>query len=209
MISNNITAYFSKVKCNRSIFLSYNFTSSFISIFPVQPFFFFYKYDWPDRPQKAEGGGSTNCWNKAKQDTEGKDSKREEGSTFQGKVFKFICVGLIIKKNTNLLLTAQERCTGEYWPEVVPKMPEGHYYSPVRLKQARLVSSLLYGTQVLCLFWNCRLSKTKSTHLMTVSIETVQSVWQNTTKKEPIRTLGFTPRLHVPFHIRTDIMINI
>ena len=57
--------------------------------------------------------------------------------------------------NTNLLLTEREGRTGEYWPEVVTvrtersevrtKTTEGQY-SPVRLEQARLVSSLLYGT---------------------------------------------------------------
>ena len=55
----------------------------------------------------------------------------------------------------NLLLTEREGRTGEYWPEVVTvrtersevrtKTTEGQY-SPVRLEQARLVSSLLYGT---------------------------------------------------------------
>ena len=58
--------------------------------------------------------------------------------------------------NTNLLLTVREGRTGEYWPEVVAvrtersevrtKTTEGQY-SPVRLEQARLVSSLLYGTR--------------------------------------------------------------
>ena len=53
--------------------------------------------------------------------------------------------------NNNLLLTECEGRTGEYWPEVVAVRPvrtkttEGQY-SPVRLEQARLVSSLLYGT---------------------------------------------------------------
>ena len=55
----------------------------------------------------------------------------------------------------NLLLTEREGRAGEYWAEVVPvrtersevrtKTTEGQYF-PVRLKQARLVSSLLYGT---------------------------------------------------------------
>ena len=55
----------------------------------------------------------------------------------------------------NLLLTEREGRTGEYWTEVVAvrtslrsvrtKTTEGHY-STVRLEQARLVSSLLYGT---------------------------------------------------------------
>ena len=50
--------------------------------------------------------------------------------------------------NINLLLTEREGRTGEYWPEVVAvrtEQTEGQY-STVRLKQARLVSSLLYGT---------------------------------------------------------------
>ena len=61
----------------------------------------------------------------------------------------------ILQANTNLLLTEREGRTGEYWPEVVTvrtehcevrtKTTEGQY-SPVRLEQARLVSSLLYGT---------------------------------------------------------------
>ena len=56
------------------------------------------------------------------------------------------------------LLTEREGRTGEYWPEVVAvrtersevrtKTFEGQY-SPVQLEQARLVSSLLYGTRVM------------------------------------------------------------
>ena len=56
----------------------------------------------------------------------------------------------------NLLLIEREGRTGEYWPEVVAvrtersevrtKTTEGQY-SPVRFEQARLVSSLLYGTR--------------------------------------------------------------
>ena len=61
----------------------------------------------------------------------------------------------IICKNINLLLTEREGRTGEYWPEVVTVQTERSevrtkttkgQYSPVRLEQARLVSSLLYGT---------------------------------------------------------------
>ena len=48
-------------------------------------------------------------------------------------------------KNNNLLLTEREGSTGEYWPGVRTETTEGQY-SPVRLKLARLVSSLLYGT---------------------------------------------------------------
>ena len=61
----------------------------------------------------------------------------------------------ILSSSNNLLLTEREGCTGEYWPEVVAvrtersevrtKTTEGQY-STVWLKQARLVSSLLYGT---------------------------------------------------------------
>ena len=55
--------------------------------------------------------------------------------------------------NNNLLLTEREGRTGEYWPEVEhrevrTKTTEGQY-SPVRLEQARLVSSLLYGTRLM------------------------------------------------------------
>ena len=58
--------------------------------------------------------------------------------------------------NITCLLTEREGRTGEYWPEVVAvrtersevrtKTTEGQY-SPVRVEQARLVSSLLYGTR--------------------------------------------------------------
>ena len=53
------------------------------------------------------------------------------------------------KKKKNLLLIEREGCTGEYWPEVVTVRTEHREgrYSPVRLEQARLVSSLLYGTR--------------------------------------------------------------
>ena len=56
---------------------------------------------------------------------------------------------------TNLLLTERESHKGKYWPEVMTvqtslrsvctKKTESQY-SPVRLEQAQLVSSLLYGT---------------------------------------------------------------
>ena len=47
-----------------------------------------------------------------------------------------------LKKSINLLLTEPEGSTGKYWPE--------GQYSPVwlELTTCRLVSSLLYGTQV-------------------------------------------------------------
>ena len=68
---------------------------------------------------------------------------------------------------TNLLLTEREGRTGEYWPEVVAvrtersevrtKTTEGQY-SPVRLEQARLVSSLLYGTRSKLVYFKKRTS---------------------------------------------------
>ena len=71
--------------------------------------------------------------------------------------------------NTNLLLTEREGRTGEYWPEVVTvrtersevctKTTKGQY-SLVRPEQARLVSSLLYGTLfviVKCTSWGLHL----------------------------------------------------
>ena len=57
----------------------------------------------------------------------------------------------------NLLLTEREGRTGEYWPEVVTVRTERSEVcaktisSPVRPEQARLVSSLLYGTLFLTL----------------------------------------------------------
>ena len=70
----------------------------------------------------------------------------------------------ILLFNINLLLTEREGRTGEYWPEVVTvqiersevrtKTTEGQY-SRVRPEQARLVSSLLYGTLDLFLIVKC------------------------------------------------------
>ena len=60
-----------------------------------------------------------------------------------------------VASSSNLLLTERKGHTGEYWPEVVTvrtersevrtKTTEGQN-SPVWPEQARLVSSLLYGT---------------------------------------------------------------
>ena len=61
-------------------------------------------------------------------------------------------------KNNNLLLTERRGRTEEYWLEVVAVRTERSevrtkttesQYSQVRLEQARLVSSLLYGTRVM------------------------------------------------------------
>ena len=113
--------------------------------------------------------------------------------------------------STNLLLTEREGRTGEYWLEVVAvrtersevrtKTTEGQY-SPVRLEQARLVSSLLYGTRVMLVsklpaFENKKYTSYDHFHGN-------GPYGKIPTKKEPIRTPGFTPRL--PCHI---IMANI
>ena len=110
------------------------------------------------------------------------------------------------QQNTNLLLTGREGRTGEYWPEVVAvrtersevrtKTTEGQY-SPVRLEQARLVSSLLYGTRVMLVsklpaFENKKYTSYDHFHGN-------GPYGKIPTKKEPIRTPGFTPRL--PCHI--------
>ena len=77
------------------------------------------------------------------------------------RIKKFIPENHFRKTYTNLLLTEREGPYGEYWPEVVTvrtehrqvriKTTEGQY-SPVRLEQARLVSSLLYGTRHIILY---------------------------------------------------------
>ena len=80
--------------------------------------------------------------------------------------------------------------------EVRTKMTEGQY-SPVRLEQARLVSSLLYGTRVMLVsklpaFENKKYTSYDHFHGN-------GPYGKILTKKEPIRTPGFTPRL--PCHI--------
>jgi len=77
------------------------------------------------------------------------------------KIIEGVIPDLVSKRyvwTTNLLLTEREGRIGEYWPEVVAVGAERSevrtkttedQYSPVRSKQARLVSSLLYGTQTM------------------------------------------------------------
>ena len=116
--------------------------------------------------------------------------------------------------NNNLLLTEREGRTGEYWPEVVAvrtersevrtKTTEGQY-SPVRLEQARLVSSLLYGTRVMLVsklpaFENKKYTSYDHFHGN-------GPYGKIPTKKEPIRTPGFTPRL--PCHIIRCFIIQL
>ena len=79
-------------------------------------------------------------------------------------------------KNNNLLQTEREGRTEEYWPQVVAVPPEPTYKndrdqcSSVRLELARLVSSLLYGTQAM----NLPAFENKNTQLMTISMETIR-----------------------------------
>ena len=81
-----------------------------------------------------------------------------------------------VASSSNLLLTERKGHTGEYWPEVVTvrtersevrtKTTEGQY-SPVWPEQARLVSSLLYGTLFLivkCTFGGLHLKDDRLLH---------------------------------------------
>ena len=104
----------------------------------------------------------------------------------------------LLHVNINLLLTEREGRTGEYWPEVVAvrtersevrtKTTEGQY-SPVRLELARLISSLLYGTQaMLVLNFQAFENKKYTAH---VRVHGNGPYGKIPTKKEPIRTFGF------------------
>ena len=109
----------------------------------------------------------------------------------------------------NLLLTEREGRTGEYWPEVVAvrtessevrtKTTEGQY-SPVRLKQVRLVRSLLYGTRAILVLNSPAFENKKYTGYD--HFHENDPYGEIPTKKEPIRTLGFTTRL--PCHVITS-----
>ena len=101
--------------------------------------------------------------------------------------------------NNNLLLTEREGRTGEYWPEVVAvrtersevrtKTTEGQY-SPVRLELARLVSSLLYRT--LTMFVLSLPAFENKKYVAYDRFHGNSPYGEIPTKKEPIRTLGFT-----------------
>ena len=101
--------------------------------------------------------------------------------------------------NINLLLTKREGRTGEYWPEVVAvrtersevrtKTTEGQY-SQVRLELARLVSSLLYGTRTMLVLSLPAFENKKYT--ASDRFHGNGPYGEIPTKKEPIRTLGFT-----------------
>ena len=83
--------------------------------------------------------------------------------------------------------------------EVRTKTTEGQY-SPVRLEQARLVSSLLYGTRVMLVLKLLAFENKKYTSYD--HFHGNGPYGKIPTKKEPIRTPGFTPRL--PCHIIND-----
>ena len=99
----------------------------------------------------------------------------------------------------NLLLTEREGRTGKYWPEVVAvrtersevrtKTIEGQY-SPVRLELARLVSSLLYGTRTMFVLSLPAFENKK--YRAYDRFHGNGPYGKIPTKKEPIRTLGFT-----------------
>ena len=97
-----------------------------------------------------------------------------------------------LNKYINLLLTEREGRTGEYWP----KTTEGQY-SPVWLELARLVSSLLYGTRAM-LVLNLPAFENKK-YTAYDRFHGNGPYGEIPTKKELIRTLGFTSRL--PCHI--------
>ena len=101
--------------------------------------------------------------------------------------------------NNNLLLTEREGCTGEYWPEVVTvrtehrevrtKTTEGQY-SPVRLEQARLVSSLLYGTRFMLYIFSFKRTsgQLNSKDFRRVMTRATQKEQATTTLKKNYRT---------------------
>ena len=112
------------------------------------------------------------------QQLEERANAEENNPRAQAEYLKVRLAVFFLLHNTNLLLTEREGRTGEYWPEVVTvrtehsevrtKTTEGKY-SPVRLEQAGLVSSLLYGTLFLivkCTFGGLHLKMfVFSTHL--------------------------------------------
>ena len=88
-------------------------------------------------------------------------------------------------------MAVQTKCS-----EVSAKNDEGQY-SPVRHQQARLVSSLLYGTQAMFVlnvpaFGN----KNYSTY---VCFHRNSPYGEILTNKEPIRTLGFSLKTTLPY----------
>ena len=110
----------------------------------------------------------------------------------------------------NFLQTEHEGRTEEYWPEVIAIWTERTYrndqgkYSQVWLKEARLVSSLLYGTPVMLVLNLLAFENKKCTSYERHGNGPYGKL---PTKKEPIRTLRFIPRL--PCHIIMSIIFFI
>lgn len=76
----------------------------------------------------------------------------------------------------NLLLTECNGCSGEYWPEVAAvqtKCSEVQTILLNRLKQARLLSSLVHGNQTKHVSFEYASFHNQNTWLMTVPVETV------------------------------------
>ena len=103
-------------------------------------------------------------------------------------------MGINKKTNsTNLLLTECEGCPGGYWPEVVAEQTkqsetEGQY-SPVRLELARLVSIIWHSGHTCFEFAGFRKPKT---YTADDHFHRNCPYGEILTKKEPIRTIGFT-----------------
>ena len=124
--------------------------------------------------------------------------------------------------NINLLLTEREGRTGKYWPSVVfvrtlivfvrtllrsvrTKTTEGQY-SPVRLELARLVSSLLYGTRSMLVLMLLAFENKKYTAYD--RFHENGPYGEIPTKKEPIRTLGFTlPYNNIYYYMARQIRV--
>lgn len=87
----------------------------------------------------------------------------------------------------NLLPSKREGCTGTCWSEVVTVRTERNevctqttecQYFLVQLVQARSVSSSLYGTRDMFVYWFCRLSKTNKNQGLFCKIPTKKEQWE-------------------------------
>lgn len=100
--------------------------------------------------------------------------------------------------NNNFFLTKYKGCTGEYWCEVMAvwtklsmvctKITKGQY-CPVWLKQAKLLSSLLYETWTKLVYSEFSAFVNWSTWQWMFLWK--QSAWQNSDQVRPTRMLGF------------------
>ena len=114
----------------------------------------------------------------------------------------------------NLLVTEREGRTGEYWTEVVAvrnersesvqKTTEGQY-SLVRLELTRLVSSLLYDTRTMLVLSLPAFENKKYTAYD--RFHGNGPYGEIPTKKEPIRTLGFTLPYNKNCYSKKDVRL--